>query len=818
MSSIKKVKGVRYERSCELNIEANVNYFHKMSCKLQTPSLPTQTIFGYSIKAANYKEGLFGKFDNEYEVTLPTGRVIKVERQVLLASPLNANFDQDDDNNNDREFNSTTKFFWNFAADPKKFITMKAKRDNYGGTNSKFTIEVLDYPGVRSSKVTLDRQRLPDETAISLIAAYELDSSAKNQLEFSVKMASDLKTNSLSTEFNLQKPKFNVAYNNRFNKHTGRLQHLGLRLASLLQFTVEKDDPENRKISVSLVSPDESQYTASSKVLNSFSRHYSVESTLVEKSTGSVLSKLVSTFDKDNNEFVIDVDTVRAGQTYKLNLGIVNETFANGVLFRNKQKVGVSSLGVVGHDDHKDLVLSLRWNRVWTEFKENVLGLPTPRMAPNAEFNSYFGDVYSNLRDDLKPVVDSLRAEYRALRQDVVGSLGLYVEYYKYYLPQQYQTMLSDAMKARKAATESEEKEGESSPLYKRLFAKYNNLAQLLQSLHMKVRSMSKNLAKYVPRLPLMRYNTDPSSSFANNLIISRPTYNAHTLYQFNAEYREYVRVLANRVSTIKGNFIRDTGAFGLRALWNKYKLRSLRSWTMIGHVYNRRNVLAFNGELNQLKSKCRFLLAHELSRNQFSVILNNNDQVGIISVSAYGQPAIDINGNQAFIDNKAIALPHVLNLEAKKAQISVRRTHNSVSVQVNDDLLVTCYEDSKSCTVALSRWYTGKVNGLLGRSRHDLANVEEKYWFLDSQCKLVTGVNKTPSEEAVKVCYGVFGKHRFSSFRDALVAIKPNGWQKLCESAVNADANAKCTVMKAFTHHARNYQIEVREPNECCK
>ncbi len=193
----------------------------------------------------------------------------------------------------------------------------------------------------------------------------------------------------------------------------------------------------------------------------------------------------------------------------------------------------------------------------------------------------------------------------------------------------------------------------------------------------------------------------------------------------------------------------------------------------MIGHVYNKRNVLAFNGELRQLKAKCNYLLAHELAKNQFTVMLNNNDgKKGVISVAAYGQPAIEINGKQAFVNDNAISLPHRVDIAAKSAQINVRRIHNGVSIEVNKDLLVTCYEDSNSCTVGITRWYTGKVSGLLGESTQDLSHPNEENWYLDSTCKLPVVANKASSPEAVKTCYALFGEHKKSQLRDAFLVI----------------------------------------------
>jgi hypothetical protein len=743
-----------------------------LSCKLKTPLLPAQTAFGYSIKSADWKEAMFGKRNLDAELNLPTGRTLKVEYNGQRASPVDTDFDDDDDSNNDREFTSTSKWYWDFSRAPSKYIVLNAKRDNYAKTGSKLTLEVTNYPGVRSSKLTVDRQRLPSETDIKITAEYELASNAKNKLELTAKMSSDLDSHEIRTEVNLDEPKFNIAYDSRFNKFNGRLQHYNLRLAQLLQFTVQKDDPANRKISASLVSPDASRYTAETKIVAGHSRHYVLESTLTETASGKLLATLTSQFCSTNNKFDIEVKTGN-GVTYNFNLGIYNETVANAYLLRNGERVMVEQLAIHDHDGHKDLDLTVRWNRVWGQFKQDVLN-GGQAVASDPKFNSYFGDVYGELSADLKPVVESIRAERKALTQELMQSFGLYVDYYKYYLPKSMQDGIAQYMKNKQTEMAAEEKERANWPLYKRVFVQYNSFAEKINSLNLRVRSVSERLAKVVPRLPTIKYNQEANGKYANNLVISRATLNAHSLYQFYAEYRESVRATSNRIQSLKGSLLRNTAGYSLRSLWNKYKYRSFRAYTMIGHVFNGRNVITFNGEFKPLQATCKVLLAHDLVKNQFTVVLNENKKSGgVISVSAYGQPAIEISGKQAFVNDKSVSLPYSVSVASKSAQINVRRTNNGVSVEVNKDLLVTCYEDSNSCTVALTRWYTGKVSGLLGESTQNLANGNEDYWSLGGGCTASAGSVKKPTDDAVRACYSLFGKHRKSPFKNAFTVIK---------------------------------------------
>ena len=122
------------------------------------------------------------------------------------------------------------------------------------------------------------------------------------------------------------------------------------------------------------------------------------------------------------------------------------------------------------------------------------------------------------------------------------------------------------------------EPEQEDVPLYKRAFAAYNRLAKRLEEIHLNVRAKSKRFSKYVPRLPVLTYNperfTKNIAPFANDLEVRRPTFNAHNLYQFNAEYRDRLRRTGERIISAKNSLLRNLEGYGIRGIINKYKFR----------------------------------------------------------------------------------------------------------------------------------------------------------------------------------------------------------------------------------------------------
>ncbi len=188
-----------------------------------------------------------------------------------------------------------------------------------------------------------------------------------------------------------------------------------------------------------------------------------------------------------------------------------------------------------------------------------------------------------------------------------------------------------------------------------------------------------------------------------------------------------------------------------------------------------------------------------------------------MISVFAYGQKSVDISYNKAAIDQKPISLPYTVNLGGENGVLTVTKTNVAICIELNHDLRVCCYEDSNSCTVATTRWFTGKINGLFGKANNNPTDdISEADWYLDSTCKFPNSKMKGSSMEAIKTCHATFGKHRKALFSNAIMAIRPNGWQKVCEAVLTNDPKAKCLLMKAFDHHADQEKVTIEAPNEC--
>merc|ERR1712127_611083 len=208
--------------------------------------------------------------------------------------------DDDEDRNNEREFNATSTWYWNYVKEPTKFITVKAKRDNFALGKSTTFIELLDTPHFKVLTFKVDKTRTFNLTNLVASAAYELKTGSSNSITLDGKLSSDMDISKLSLETIIEKPSFNTLYENHFNKKNGRLQYLGIRVGKVLRLSVDKNDPENRLISFQLTNPNKSEYQleSTSSLVNEV---YTVESTL--KKAGSKVSSVLSKFDAKNTHF-----------------------------------------------------------------------------------------------------------------------------------------------------------------------------------------------------------------------------------------------------------------------------------------------------------------------------------------------------------------------------------------------------------------------------------------------------------------------------------------------------------------------------------
>lgn len=767
----------KYKKSCTLAIDKKSDYLNELKCSVTVPSAK-DAHYGYKLSVIKPSETIYGTRNFEFSVNLATGRVILLKYKGNRNTPFDTT-DDDNDPNDEREFNATASLFWDHARDKKKAIVINAKRDNYGPGQFKVFIEALDSPLIKSARLELDHRRNFNQTNIQLGFSYELKNGKSNRFDLKSKLSSDLVESQMLLEANLQRPKFNIQYSNEFDKGTGRLNKLSVRVAELLDFVVDKEyDPNNRRISLQF---NDRAGGAGYKVdaTSTFENDAYTVNGKIQKG-GKSLSTITSVYDSMNTNLNIKVDALVTKKKYELNFGLFDEKSALGSLKQDGKSVGIASVGfepittngkIVLHD----IVLNLRWNRFWHEFQENLLGgiqlpsaSPSEKLPAGYNFNSYFGDVYAELLSDLKPVVESIKEKRVILRQDLLKELSIHLEFYGSVSPsiKNLRQKLLDSQISNKMAPEPE------LPLHKRLFQRYNSLAEKLNSVHDRLyKTRARILTRLIPKLTRISYNSeDNTSAYQNNVRISKRMSRATNLYQFNAEYRNRVRRLGNAVQRFKSFLVRDIKGSSIRAILNKYRYRSIRyDFTTVGSVYNKRNIIGFGGESESLHTMKRYLLAHDTSKNRFSVILNYNDQSSsTLSVYLFGVGPIGLSSSKATVNDKPVALPLEINGSNGKS-IHIGRTNNAICAHVDNEIRVCCYEDSNSCTVALTRWWSGKVNGLFGKTNNFPQKLKQEDWALDKENFRNAGL-KAPSDEAVRKCYALFGKHRKSPFRDAFM------------------------------------------------
>ena len=732
----------------------------------------------------------------------------------------NNNGDDDDDPDNDREYNGTLKYSWDYARDQSKFALLSLKRDNYAPGCTRFSARLAgNGPTLNAVTLSVDRMRHADDTHVNASLGYELKNGKSNRLDVQATMSSTHEVNSLAIEQNLARPAFNIHYATRFNKKTGRLAYTGLRVAQLLKFAIDKEhDDQQRRIGMELVNPDASVYSLECvRQLNSAGVNL-IESKLSDATSGALISRLTSSFDSNANSFKVLLDAVKTGQKFAFTFGVFNETLASAAIRNENDLLALASVQVLSDtaSGERVLVLNAKWSRVWAQIKRAILGQSNVAVAEKSDkFNSFFGDVYGELAAELKPTYDNWLAERSGVREDVQKLVYVLADFYLSAVPK-----YKEELRKRALASAKSDAEFDALPLHVRLFRRYQSLSEMLEHVRSKLKARGFRItAGLVPRLPLVAYNTDSlSSAFANNVEVRRPMKLAHNLYQFYAEQREFMKNLAGSVIDAKSAALRNTDGLSLKALINKYKYRPLDEYTMVATVYNKRHVLAFNGEARVMRAKCRTLLLNELRRNKFSVVLNAADAPAALTVVAGDNQVVDVTYDRAFVNGKQVALP----LRGTKG-LSVVRTANAVCLRVGKDLKVCCYEDSKSCVVALTRFFSGRVDGLLGSSAlSSPKNFVEEYWSLDKSCSAAYPASavalKRPSDAAVATCHGVFGNKRKSFFRNSFTVVRPAGWQQVCEHVMTNDAKSKCALLKAFVHHAKVKNAEVDEPNECCE
>jgi len=333
---------------------------------------------------------------------------------------------------------------------------------------------------------------------------------------------------------------------------------------------------------------------------------------------------------------------------------------------------------------------------------------------------------------------------------------------------------------------------------------------------------MFSSLAGMVPTLPSVSFNENLNPGgrkdfrrFDNNLVVTKKMAQVRNLYQFNAEFRNRVKKMGEAIAQYRQSNARDE-ASALNAVKYLQNFKaSATEYAFVGSVFNRRNVIGFDGEAVILHTRCRFLLAHDTSKNKFSVVLNYNEDKSPLSLYLHGKAPLHLSAEGLKQDTKSLSLPWQLKTDT--GVIYASRINNGICVTIDYEMKVCCYEDTGSCSVAFTRLYTGRVNGLFGKSDQSTERIEQADWAVD-KCKIVPRSLMPPKREAVEKCYQAFGEHKRAQFRNSLEDVSPRGWYSLCKTVVSAVPENFCKLTMAFSEAARLQNVVTNVPVECYK
>ena len=141
--------------------------------------------------------------------------------------------------------------------------------------------------------------------------------------------------------------------------------------------------------------------------------------------------------------------------------------------------LGKTSASIIRNDNNEhELVVSMRWNRFWRQIISDIQGGKSDGLAAqSSQYNSYFGDVYATVTDDLKPVVAAHRAERKVVAADVNNLAILLADFYSNLLSAEHKAAFDtwSLKQAAEAMREMSEQKSEL-PVYKKAFRAYNKV------------------------------------------------------------------------------------------------------------------------------------------------------------------------------------------------------------------------------------------------------------------------------------------------------------------------------------------------------
>jgi hypothetical protein len=454
---------------CNLSILKNeMRLSNSFDCSLNIPRLYSKQInFGYDLKNNKNK--------NNFKLDLVVlERILRLETLLTSSSSL---------------LTSSTRFYFDQKSAPNVFIQVDLNKKP-----DSMLVQVYNLPNIDVIQLNSIKKRVnSNEVLFKNSITYKLmNNKNENNFDLNYKITNNFRTLQISIEANLQRPRLNWLNIYNFNNFNGRLNNFYSRINNLIELNVNR---EEKKMSMDFIK------------------------TNTNDNDLSILKK----FDQDNNCFDVRLKTV--DQSYRLNIGMFNESRLDGYLMNeNEMKIlAIATLEVldsVETNKNKALYLKMKWNNFWNEIESLLTG--------QLQTRPFIDELYSELNKDLGQASNSIQKNIRAVSNDYNKLIDI--------LTNKYDDDDDDDEDEDDDEDDDDDNEDDDDDASFSIFDTYNSVSNYLNEINIKAtKENSDQMSQEMTFLPIIKYNSENSSLFQNNLIIYKPLAIETNLYQVYA-------------------------------------------------------------------------------------------------------------------------------------------------------------------------------------------------------------------------------------------------------------------------------------------
>jgi len=465
---------------CNLAILKNEMYLsNSFDCSLNIPRLYSKQInFGYDLINNKYKKNF--KLD-----LIVLERVLRLDTLLTSSSWLSTS--------------TSTRLYFDHKSAPNVFIQVDLNKKP-----DSMLVQIYNLSNIAVIQLNSSRKRVnSNEILFKNSVTYKLiNNKNENNFDLNYKIINNFRTSKISIEANLQRPRLNWLNIYSFNNFNGRLNNFYSRINNLIELNVDREG--KKKMSMDFI----------------------------ETNTNNDLS-ILKKFDQDNNCFDVRLKTV--DQSYRLNLGMFNESRLDGYLMNEKEMkiLAIVTLEVLDsvetNNINKALYLKMKWNNFWNEIESLLTG--------QLQTRPFVDELYSELNKDLGQASNSIQKIIKAVSNDYNKLIDILTNKYEDDDDDEDDDDEDDDDDDDDDDDEDDEDDDDKDDdnVSVSIFDTYNSVSKYLNEINIKATKENLDqMSQEMTFLPIIKYNSE-NSSFQNNLIIYKPLAIETNLYQVYA-------------------------------------------------------------------------------------------------------------------------------------------------------------------------------------------------------------------------------------------------------------------------------------------